>query len=334
MARRSLDASVPAPADADGGSPCVFELVTQACSARPGSSSSAGKAGYGSAISSSGSVVDSIASCAASTEDSGTNTLSESESSSGWTSDSSPADERIDWSSSPSPRPPRLRPGPCASCRGAYFSMRHACAALAQLGTAAFLERELDQVEVPRHDRIGEDGPRLSLDLPGPVAAREMREREQGDAGVAGERAASSAVECSVSRARSASSSQNVASCTSRSAPRAAATTPSEGAVSPVSTTFRPGRGAPSTWSGLTTRAVGERHRLAPPAAPRAPALRDTERVGGGDVEAAGPLLLHERVADRDAPVEDRERAQLVAVARQDASPASSTAATSYSAAR
>src|SRR5204863_299876 len=65
--------------------------------------------------------------------------------------------------------------------------------------------------------------------------------------------AASSAVECAVSRARSRSSSRNVASWTSTSASRAASRTIGEGAVSPAMTSFRPGRGGPSTPSGVTT---------------------------------------------------------------------------------
>ena len=130
-------------------------------------------------------------------------------------------------------------------------------------------------------------------------------------------RAASSAVECSVSCARSASSSQNVASWTSRSAPSAASTTTSDGAVSPVSTSLRPGTSGAEHLVGRHDPSVGERHGHA--VLERSPlgAEGNSERVGRGDVEASGALLLDERVAERVAAVTDREGAHLVAVVRQ-----------------
>ena len=65
--------------------------------------------------------------------------------------------------------------------------------------------------------------------------------------------AASRAVECPVSAARADSSTAKVPSWTSSWAAWAAIRVISQGAVSPVITTFRPGRGSPSTWSGRTS---------------------------------------------------------------------------------
>ena len=67
---------------------------------------------------------------------------------------------------------------------------------------AALGERDLDQVEVARHDGVGEQLARLLRDLAAEVAAREMRQREQPDAAACAASAASAAVEWLVSRAR------------------------------------------------------------------------------------------------------------------------------------
>src|SRR6188472_655377 len=119
---------------------------------------------------SSGSVRASIASCAASSDDSGTTTVSGSSSPSVCSSESMPAEVRIDWISSPSATSPAI-----ATCtmrvmrlhllRGGYVSPRQACAALDELRNAPLLEGDLDQVEVARHDGVGKDRARLALDV-------------------------------------------------------------------------------------------------------------------------------------------------------------------------
>ena len=85
--------------------------------------------------------------------------------------------------------------------------------------------------------------------------------------------------------------------------------------MSPVSTSFRPGRGSPSTSAGVTVRPDVERHLLPglQPSARRA--VRDAERVGGRDVEPPGPLGLDERVAERLGAVLDRESLDRVVAA-------------------
>jgi len=58
---------------------------------------------------------------------------------------------------------------------------------LAELRCAPLLERDVDDVEVPRNDRLGEDGARLPRHLPGEIAGRKMRQREHADVGRAGD---------------------------------------------------------------------------------------------------------------------------------------------------
>ena len=77
----------------------------------------------------------------------------------------------------------------------------------------------------------------------------------------------------------------------------------------------RPGRGAPTTASGGDDAAVGQRHGLAALQSAALGARRDAERLGLLDVEAAGPLVLDERVADRGHAVVDREGEDPVLVA-------------------
>ena len=61
-----------------------------------------------------------------------------------------------------------------------------------------------------------------------------------------------------------------------------------EGAVSPASTTFRPGRASPSTRSGVTTASVGQRRRSPLQRAALGPD-RNLQRVRGFDVEPTRP---------------------------------------------
>ena len=88
-----------------------------------------------------------------------------------------------------------------------------------------------------------------------------------------------------------------------------------DGAVSPVSTSFRPGRGSPSTSAGVTVRPESSVTSSPACSAPARRAVRDAERVGGRDVEPAGPLGLDERVAERLGAVLDRESLDRVVVA-------------------
>ncbi len=80
-------------------------------------------------------------------------------------------------------------------------------------------------------------------------------------------------------------------------------------------TIVRPGRGAPTTASGLTNAAVGERDCLAALQCAALGAGRDAERLGCLDIEAAGPFVLDERVAHRRDTVLDREDEDAIAVA-------------------
>ena len=82
--------------------------------------------------------------------------------------------------------------------------------------------------------------------------------------------------------------------------------------MSPLSTTLRPGRGGPSTSSGVTTRSsssVIDSPRLQQPS--RRP-VGHAERVGRVDVEAPGPRVLDQREAERLHAVRDREGDEVV----------------------
>ena len=61
---------------------------------------------------------------------------------------------------------------PCLLPRGSRCS-------LDETGAAPLLERNVDDIEIPRDDGLGEELPRLAGDLGAEVAVREVREREQ-----------------------------------------------------------------------------------------------------------------------------------------------------------
>ena len=169
---------------------------------------------------------------------------------------------------------------------------RRRCTAppLTSLGVPRSGNGHVDHVEVLGHHGLGEDRTRLAGHLGAEVAVGEVRQREQPHLGVARDlrrlergrvrgllRALALLVAGRSPRGRA------------RSAPRAASSTVADGAVSPLRTTLRPGRGGPSTSSGVITRpsaSVTDSPRLEQR---RAPARRDAERVGGLDVEAARP---------------------------------------------
>jgi hypothetical protein len=59
--------------------------------------------------------------------------------------------------------------------------------ALDESGPAPLRKADVDDIEVPRDDRLGKDGPRLAHYLGPEVAVREVREREKSHPGAAGE---------------------------------------------------------------------------------------------------------------------------------------------------
>ena len=85
--------------------------------------------------------------------------------------------------------------------------------------------------------------------------------------------------------------------------------------MSPVSTSFRPGRASPSTCSGATTRPSGSVTGVPACSDPRSGPNGNAQRVGCSDVETPRPLVLDERVAEGVAPVADAEGPHLVPVA-------------------
>ena len=134
------------------------------------------------------------------------------------------------------------------------------------------------------------------------VAGREMREREQLDAGVARElgrvdrgrvRGLERALPLVLEEGRLVDEQVRV-----RAPPRAPIVC---GAVSPAITTVRPGRDSPEHLVGRDGRAVGERDRLAALERAALGPEWNAERVGGLDVELPRAVVLDERVADRRA---------------------------------
>ncbi len=118
------------------------------------------------------------------------------------------------------------------------------------------------------------------------------------------------AVEWPLSAARSRSSSANVASWTSTSARWAAMRSASHGRVSPDSTSLRPGRAGPRTWSGVTPRIVSPRW-TRPNSGPSCRPRRSAVSLS----KLAGALVLVEHVAERRAAMRDRHRRDPVPVA-------------------
>ena len=76
-------------------------------------------------------------------------------------------------------QPPGSRLAPRATSAAALRGQRAARIPAHQLGLAALGERDVDRVEVARHDRVGEDRPGLVADLAPAVARRQVHEREQ-----------------------------------------------------------------------------------------------------------------------------------------------------------
>src|SRR5687768_5537483 len=142
----------------------------------------------------------SMASRAASSEPSGTSTFwGASSVSLGWCSTavsrraSMPAASRIAWISSAS-----AMSSATATCTIRVITLRTLRdglrlrdglglpmerSSLAELRCAPLLERDVDNVEVPGNDRLGEDGACLPRDLAGEIARREMGEREHAHVG-------------------------------------------------------------------------------------------------------------------------------------------------------
>ncbi len=87
--------------------------------------------------------------------------------------------------------------------------------------------------------------------------------------------------------------------------------------MSPVSTSFRPGRAVTEYLLRRHDAAVGERHGRTGLKLPALGAERDAQCVCGGNVESSGSRLLDKGVADCVAPMPDSEGPELVAVARQ-----------------
>ena len=69
---------------------------------------------------------------------------------------------------------------------GGLLGMPVRGSSLHELWRPPLLERDDDDIQVPRHDGVGEDGLRLALDLAAEVAVGEMRESEHPDLCVPG----------------------------------------------------------------------------------------------------------------------------------------------------
>src|ERR1044072_489540 len=121
-----------------------------------------------------------MASCGSSTDSSGTSTwVGGSSSAAGccWTagcsSDGIPAVRRIVWISSASVR--SLATATCTMPTEACLLVSER-AALDEDGRAPLRERDVDDIEVPGHDRLRKDGSRLAGDLGSEVPVGEVRE--------------------------------------------------------------------------------------------------------------------------------------------------------------
>ena len=182
-----------------------------------------------------------------------------------------------------------------------------------QLRLAPLRERDLDGVEVPRHDGVREELPRLLDDLVAEVARREVHEREQPHVGLPCDE-------------------RGLAGGRVQRLPRALALVGEERRLvdehvrAPGRLDDRGrGRRVPAEHELATgprraehllrrhDRTVGERHRLSALEPPALRPVRDAELVRDLHVEAARPLVLDERVAERRHAVVDRERLERVA---------------------
>src|ERR687891_833304 len=140
-------------------------------------------------MSSSGSVIASIACWAASSSPSGTRTFCGASSSAAgccqtasWTPDGTPAECRIVWISSASARSLATATCTMPAMALAFLSGRSS-PGLDESGAAPLAKPDVDDIEVPGNDRLGEDLARLPRDLGPEVAVGEVREHEHPDAG-------------------------------------------------------------------------------------------------------------------------------------------------------
>src|SRR5687768_9548457 len=109
-----------------------------------------------------------------------------------------PASARIAWISSASPMSSATATCTIAvialsSTLGAGLRLRDGLgrfverSSLEEARSAPCLERNLDDIEVLRNDRLGEDGARLARHLAAEIARRQVRQRQQAHVGLARE---------------------------------------------------------------------------------------------------------------------------------------------------
>src|SRR4029453_6952264 len=229
-------------------------------------------------------------------------------------------------SAAPPPRS-RLRPSPpepfgsflCLLARRHGFPLAPPGerAALLQLRPAAPRAADVDRIEVPGHDRVREDRPRLADDLASEVAVREMRQREELDLGGACDPGRLErrrvlrlprALPLVLAERRLVDEDVGVP----RGLDHRLGGTPVSGDPA-----LAPGTSRAEHLVRGDRRTVRERDRLAALQGAPLRAGGDTERVGRLDVETPGPRFLHERVADRGDAVRNGERLEAVVLADQ-----------------
>ena len=154
---------------------------------------------------------------------------------------------------------------------------------------------------------------RLGGDLAAEVAGREMRQREHRPRRHA-RLAPPAAPSCGLSRRRGRAPPPGTSPrARAGRRPIAASNSVRHGRVSPEKTIRRPGRAGPRPRRD-DRRAGVERHRLAVLEPTEQRPLGDTQPAGRGEVEAPGPLVLDQRIAEALDAVVGRERDDAVAV--------------------
>jgi hypothetical protein len=179
--------------------------------------------------------------------------------------------------------------------------------ALHEPGPAPLREADVDDIEVLRDDRLREDGSRLPEDLGPEVAVREVREREHAHAGGRGELGCAcrsrvqglvGALSLLVRERRLVDENVSLSRCLQNRAC---------GTRVPGEDDLPAGSRRAENMLRAHRLPVGKLDHIAALQASEERTFRDAEGLRGVEVEAAGPGVLHERVAVRRQPVLDRE---------------------------
>jgi hypothetical protein len=180
--------------------------------------------------------------------------------------------------------------------------------ALHEPGPAPLREADVDDIEVLRDDRLREDGARLPENLGPEVAVREVREREhayaggRGELGCARRRCVQSlvgALAFLLRERRLVDENVGLTGCLENRA---------RGTRVPGQNDLSAGSRRAENLLRAHRFPVGKLDSIAALQAPEERTFRDAESLRSVEVEAAGPGVLHERIAVRRQPMLDCKR--------------------------